>query len=139
MINTPRQVKVLRWGVFQAFLSLLPFFLAYVIGLLIGQVPALVQLLRGGELMLIAAALQAGAVGELFALATASTRQGAEILFAGLAMLNGLLAAVGYAVVVVAAPPEGISVSESAVATLSAVLFISALALSAGCVALSER
>ena len=135
---TPRQIKLVRWGMFGVLLSLLPLAGAFVGSAIYGKLVSLEGLLSRGELLLIATTLAAAATGELFGSRHSSTASGTEVLAGGAAIFVAVLAIFSYAVVSTAIS-RGEQFSKTFVTWYSIVIWLFSIAAGALCVALSER
>jgi len=141
--------KLIRWLIFSVALALVPLGVGWLIQLTHNQEPTLESLLAHGELLLIAAALCAAAVGEL--IGSGDALLGRKLVAGGISLVLVVVAAIYFADVaashavqnamVLAQEPSGFMrehLDFGVLAQASIVIYCSGFVASMSCIILSE-
>jgi len=127
--------KLTIWILFNVLVALLPFLFRYLGATFSGQMVNLQNILSDGELLLVAAAVASGALGDLIA----SNQEDAlpRVIVGGLCILSLLLSSLCYAFVS-ALGDLSIAQDTLAISQWSIWIFTSAFATGTGCIILTE-
>ena len=128
-------VKVLRWGLFSVFVSLLPLLYSYANLHIRSQPASWAKVLGGGELLIIVWVLCAGAVGELFG--SSANFKASKIAAGGLTLLVLIFSALLFASVA-EAKVSNIKLDDTSLVAMSLWLLGFATVSCGSCIALSE-
>lgn len=130
--------RFIRWLVFSVVLALLPIGLNAIKTIFrAGETFAWLGLIEHGELLIIAAAVSAAAMGLLIGTGNGRFKIG-KIIAGGAALIMTLVAASSYADLS-AAIGAGVPMKPDAIFATSIVVFICSFVASAGCVVLGEK
>ena len=136
LLSATTTVRLVRWGLYSVLFALAPFFLiSLVLYTKNGSVPTLPMLFGHGELLLVAGAIAAAAVGEAVGL---GTRRHYAQLFCVFGCLVCLAATTGlFTYVSPSVNPAGSSI-PGLVSNVSIVIFAITLVASTGCMIMAE-
>ena len=129
------RIKLIRWAIFSALISLLPLWFNYLVMRINGFSPPLKDLISHGELLLITAGLSAAAVGKV--IASGRNYANRKFLAAG-GCLIVLLTSSFYFAYISSLYKSAEILDINFIAHISLVLYFSAIFSSAACVRLSE-
>jgi hypothetical protein len=128
-------IKVSRWALFGVIIALIPLVFAYLNLMIKLDTPTVTRVLGNGELLIVVAAMCAGALGEV--IGTGSEFRFAKILSAGFTLVILILAALVFASVAEARAANE-HLTDDIVKIASVSLFVFGLFSCGTCIALSE-